>query len=404
MGTITTTSVSNTPQASDDLYTSSTTGLTDDSLRVVILDVMSNDLGGAAKTLYSLDAGAETTVSLEQQALLTQDTARTEALSSDTSDHGASIWVTSDGKVGYDASKLSTTWLQNSFNTLGYAEDSFNYAIRLGNGTLSWATARIEIAPPRPIVSLAHDTGVSSSDGITNDPTLKTSGIAHGATIQYSTDSGNTWSTAWSATEGNNHLLVRQVDVMGNVSSNSSLNFTLDTIAPNETISNANGTQGGATSSISSGGLTKASTLTLSGTVSDAADGVASVQIFDGNTLLGNATISGNTWQCTVGSLVEGTHTFTAVATDLAGNTKTSNGVTANIDITGPSDTISSTIGTLGGLTPTITSGGVTKANSLTLSGTVDDSNGVAGVKVYDGSTLLGSATVNGKTWTFTTG
>jgi len=395
MGTITTTSVSNTPQASDDLYTSSTTGLTDDSLRVVILDVMSNDLGGAAKTLYSLDSGTETTVSLEQQALLTQDTSRTEALSSDTSAHGASIWITSDGKVGYDASKLSTTWLQNSFNTLGYAEDSFNYAIRLGNGTLSWATARIEIAPPRPLVSLAHDTGVSSSDGITNDPTLKTSGIAHGATIQYSIDSGNTWSTAWSATEGNNHLLVRQVDVMGNVSSNSTLNFTLDTIAPNETISNAIGTQGGATSSISSGGLTKASTLTLSGTVSDAADGVASVQIFDGNTLLGNATISGNTWQCTVGSLVEGTHTFIAVATDLAGNTKTSNGVTANIDTTGPSDTTSSTIGTPGGLTPTITSGDVTKANSLTLSGTVDDPNGVAVVKIYDGTTLLGNATVN---------
>jgi len=104
-------------------------------LLVVILDVMSNDLGGAAKTLYSLDSGAETTVSLEQQALLTQDTSRTEALSSDTSAHGASIWITSDGKVGYDASKLSTTWLQNSFNTLGYAEDSFTYAIRLGNGT-----------------------------------------------------------------------------------------------------------------------------------------------------------------------------------------------------------------------------------------------------------------------------
>src|SRR6266702_1762914 len=252
------TSFSNTPQATDDVFTSATTGLTDDWLHAVILNVMGNDLGGAAKTLYSLDSGTEATVSLEQQALLTQDTSRTEALSCDTSAHGASIWITSDGKVGYDASKLSTTWLQDSFNTLGYAEDSFTYAIRLGNGTLSWATARIEIAPPRPVVSLAHDTGVSSSDGITNDPTLKTSGIAHGATIQYSIDGGNTWSSAWSATEGSNHLLERQVDVKGNVSSNSSLNFTLDTIAPNETISNTIGTQGGATSSISSGGLTQA--------------------------------------------------------------------------------------------------------------------------------------------------
>src|SRR5581483_12077738 len=180
MGNITTTSFSNTPQATDDVFTSSATGLTDDWLHTVILNVMSNDLGGAAKTLYSLDSGTEATVSLEQQALLTQDTSRTEALSSDASAHGAAIWITSDGKVGYDASKLDTSWLQNSFNTLGYAQDSFIYAIRLGNGTLSWATAQVYIAPPRPNVSLAHDTGVSSSDGITNDGSLLLSGAAKG--------------------------------------------------------------------------------------------------------------------------------------------------------------------------------------------------------------------------------
>src|SRR5438876_7294628 len=127
MSTINTTSMSNTPQATNDLFTSSATGLTADWLHIVVLDVMSNDLGGAAKTLYSLDSGTEATVSLEQQALLTQDASRTESLSSDTSAHGASIWITSDGKVGYDASKLNTAWLQNSFNTLGYAEDSFTY-------------------------------------------------------------------------------------------------------------------------------------------------------------------------------------------------------------------------------------------------------------------------------------
>src|SRR6266702_4290271 len=398
------TSFSNTPQAGDDLFTSATTGLTDDWLHAVILNVMANDLGGAAKTLYSLDSGTEATVSLEQQALLTQDTSRTEALSSDTSAHGASIWITSDGKVGYDASKLSTAWLQDSFNTLGHAEDSFTYAIRLGNGTLSWATARVQIAPPRPAVSLAHDTGVSGSDGITKDASVSISGVAHGATIQYSIDAGNTWTNAWNASEGDNHVLVRQVDIKGNVSSSSSLAFTLDTVAPNETISNTIGTQGGLTSSIDSGGLTKASTLTLSGTVTDPdGHGLASVQIYDGSKLLGNATISGNTWQCTVGSLGEGIHTFTAVATDIAGNSKTSNGVTANIDITGPSETISSTIGTQGGLTSSISSGGLTKANSVTLSGTVDDTNGIAAVKVYDGTTLLGNATVTGKTWTFTT-
>jgi hypothetical protein len=51
----TTTSFNNTPQAGDDFFTAQTTGLTEDSLFVTYLAVMANDLGGAAKTLYSLD-------------------------------------------------------------------------------------------------------------------------------------------------------------------------------------------------------------------------------------------------------------------------------------------------------------------------------------------------------------
>ena len=48
-GTIT--SFTNTPQAGDDLFLSTKTGLTEDSVNTVYLDVMCNDLGGNAKTL-----------------------------------------------------------------------------------------------------------------------------------------------------------------------------------------------------------------------------------------------------------------------------------------------------------------------------------------------------------------
>ncbi|WP_232454696.1 Ig-like domain-containing protein, partial [Burkholderia ubonensis] len=224
-------SMSNTPQATNDLFTSAQTGLTDNTLTTVYLNVMANDLGGAAKTLYSLDSGTEVTVALEQTALLTQDTARAEAVSADYSAHGAHIWITSDGKVGYDASHLDASWLSNSFNTLGYAQDSFTYAIRLGNGTLSWATAYVDIAPPAPVVALAHDTGSSATDNITSDCTLSVGGIAHGATVQYSTDNGAHWNTSFSAVEGTNTVLVRQIDVAGNASAASSCCFTLDTTA-----------------------------------------------------------------------------------------------------------------------------------------------------------------------------
>ncbi|MGC3029519.1 Ig-like domain-containing protein, partial [Burkholderia sp. DN3021] len=161
--------------------------------------------------------------------MLTQDTGRVESVSTDFSAHGAHIWITSDGKVGYDASHLDASWLSNSFNTLGYAQDSFTYAIRLGNGTLSWATAYVDIAPPAPVVALAHDTGMSAADNITSDGTLSVGAVAHGATVQYSTDNGAHWNASFSAVEGTNTVLVRQIDVTGNASAVSSCSFTLDT-------------------------------------------------------------------------------------------------------------------------------------------------------------------------------
>src|SRR5439155_6956976 len=49
-------------------------------------------------------------------------------------------------------------------------------------------------------------------------------------------------------------------------------------------------------------------------------------------------------------------------------------------------------------------SGGLTKDNTLALSGAVSDAGVVASVLVYDGATLLGAATISGGNWGFTTG
>ncbi|MFC3107472.1 VCBS domain-containing protein, partial [Undibacterium arcticum] len=142
-----TVSFGNTPQAGDDLFLAANTGLTEDLFSIKYLNVMANDLGGAAKTLYSIDDG--TSLGGTRPAdLLIQDTVRTEALSTDSSAHGAKIWITSDGQVGYDASTLFADFkAQLQHLAAGeYATDSFTYAIRLGNGTLSWATATVQIA------------------------------------------------------------------------------------------------------------------------------------------------------------------------------------------------------------------------------------------------------------------
>ncbi len=70
----------------------------------------------------------------------------------------------------------------------------------------------------------------------------------------------------------------------------------------------------------------------------------------------------------------------------------------------GPALSLSSTIFTDTGLTTSITSGGQTKDNTLTLTGTVsevsEDANAPNLVQIYDGTTLLGTANFTAESWT----
>src|SRR5689334_13181004 len=116
-------SFSTTDKTADDTFTSQKTGLTEDSVTtlkptIVYLDVMQNDSGGSKSTLFSLDNGDVL------NDLLIADTGRTEALSCDVSANGAHIWITSDGKVGYDASALNAAFTAQLNNL---SKDEFLY-------------------------------------------------------------------------------------------------------------------------------------------------------------------------------------------------------------------------------------------------------------------------------------
>ncbi|HWI09733.1 MAG TPA: VCBS domain-containing protein, partial [Burkholderiaceae bacterium] len=165
---INTTSFANTPQAGDDFFTAAMTGLTEDSTGVTYLAVMANDLGGAAKTLYSIDDGTTSIGVISPTDLLTQDTVRVESTSGDHSAHGANIWITADGKVGYDAATLSAAFKDQLQHLAAgqFLTDTFTYAIRLGNGTLSWATATVQIVGVNdaPVITGAV-TGSALEDG-----------------------------------------------------------------------------------------------------------------------------------------------------------------------------------------------------------------------------------------------
>jgi len=172
------TSFGNTPQAVDDVFNASALGIgSSGSYAPILIDVMANDKAGGAKTLYSLD-NADSLGGIRPTDLLAQDLARTEAASTDTSLNGARIWITADGQVGYDASTLSSAALAQ-IQGLGagqYFTDTFTYAIRMANGTLSWATAQIKIAGTNDapvavddVASTAEDTPLLNLNVLGND-------------------------------------------------------------------------------------------------------------------------------------------------------------------------------------------------------------------------------------------
>jgi VCBS repeat-containing protein len=150
----TTTSFNNTPQAKDDLFFAE-----EDMIHT--FDVMANDLGGKAKVLWSIDDTSDD----GSADLIAKDVAGVVEYS----ELGAKIWL-ENGLIKYDTSSLD--WLAAGET----ATDQFTYAIRLSNGTLSWATVTIIITGTNddPTITGALDSGAVTEDDAT--PTLSDSG------------------------------------------------------------------------------------------------------------------------------------------------------------------------------------------------------------------------------------
>jgi len=133
-------SISNTPQAKDDVY-----GSLEDFSQ--LLDVLANDLGGAAKSLYSLskdlaieDGGTVTSASMISGA----------PVQTITTNLGATATIL-DGQISY------TT---NSLDFLAEGEtrvDVFSYVIRLSSGAFSIATVSVTVTGSNdvPVASAA---------------------------------------------------------------------------------------------------------------------------------------------------------------------------------------------------------------------------------------------------------
>jgi Ca2+-binding RTX toxin-like protein len=103
----------------------------------------------------------------------------------------------------------------------------------------------VTLKPAALSVSLATDTGSSVNDRITSSGDLNVTGVASGATVEYSAD-GSSWASSFTPTEGQNSVYVRQTDTTGAVSDVTTFSFDLDRVGPTSTIAlpplDANGT------------------------------------------------------------------------------------------------------------------------------------------------------------------
>ncbi|WP_418936793.1 BapA/Bap/LapF family large adhesin [Leclercia adecarboxylata] len=212
---------------------------------------------------------------------------------------------------------------------------------------------------------------------------------------------------AWSFTlpealdDGTYSLTLTATDPAGNVSPPSApFSLVVDTLSTAPVITGANDDVGPVTGNVASGGTTNDNTPTLSGT----AEAGSSVAIYEGNRLLG--TVEANAdgiWSFTpTVVLAEGLHSFTVIATDLAGNVSQPSGAyTLTVDMTPPATpVIVSVSDDVAGSTGPLTSGQLTNDARPELTGT-----GVAGsiVHILDNGQEIGTALVDGTgNWRFT--
>ncbi|MBF0160893.1 MAG: hemagglutinin, partial [Magnetococcales bacterium] len=335
-------------------------------------------------------------------------------LLSGSTESGATVTVYNGTALLGTATTSGTTWsyLATVAHGITYA---FNAIATDGAGNSSSTSTFMvtgDIAAPTVTLATVTDdvgsvTGALLSGASTDDTALLLSGsvesgstvtIYNGATLLGSaTTSGTTWSYTATVADGVTYAFnAIATDSVGNSSSTSRFTVTGDTTAPVVTLATVTDNAGSVTGTLTSGETTDDTALLLAGSTESG----ATVKVYDGTTLLGTATTSDTAWSYTA-TVANGTlYAFNAIATDAAGN---SSSATSRFSVTGdttaPTVALSSVTDDVGSVTGTLTSGGSTDDTALLLVGSTESG---ATVKVYNGTTLLGTATTSGTTWSYT--
>ncbi|MGX4988590.1 BapA/Bap/LapF family large adhesin [Enterobacter kobei] len=342
-----------------------------------------------------------------------------------TGDVGSTVHVIVDGnEIGTAVVNAQGNWTFTPVSDLsdGPHAITFNATDAAGNTGSTTAPFNLTVdtgVPSAPVISTAADNVGSvqtplSSGQSTDDttPTLNGTATANATVTVY--ENGQPIGTAladgtgaWSFTpstplsSGSHTWTATVTDAAGNVSP-ASPGFTLvvDTTAPNApVISQAIDDVGSITGPITSGQTTDDTVPRLVGT----SEPFATVNIYEGTTLVGTGTADGTgNWSILLNTtLTTGAHSFTAQATDAAGNTSVSSAsFSLTIDTTPPAlPVLTSILDDVGNAATPVANGGLTNDAQPTLSGTAEAGSTV---KIFDNGVQIGSVTATGGAWSFT--
>ena len=215
---------------------------------------------------------------------------------------------------------LTTTATDAAGNTSGQS-DPYTFTVATQSPTVSAA----ETVSGLTNQNTDTITVTASAEAVGSNTVANVEIFDGGTDLGAATSNGNgTWSlTTGTLTDGAHNFSTTVTDAAGNTASATLAEVDVATQSP----------AAGLAESVS--GLTNKTSdiLTVTARAENVpVDSIANVEIFDGSADLGAATSNGNgTWNLTASGLTNGSHSFTALVTDAAGNSTTTNAETVTV-------------------------------------------------------------------------
>ena len=289
------------------------TGLAQGTQTITASETNAAGLTGSSSLTFTYDTATPTvTVALAHDTGDTNNVTSNDALNG-TADGNATVTLTEGSTVlGTTTANASGVW---AFTPTGLAQGAqtitaseTNAAGLTGSSSLTFT---YDTTAPTVTAALAHSTG---SNNVTSNDALNgtadgnaTVTLSEGSTVLGSTTANASGAWAFTPTglsQGIQTVTASETNAAG-LTGSSSLTFTLDTVPPAAPVI--------ATDTINSN-----NSVTLTGT----AEANTTVTVYDAQAVLGTTTANaGGAWSYTTAPLTTGPQSFTATATDAAGNT-----------------------------------------------------------------------------------